>query len=87
MSLFLFIFVLISAVRFSFILCLMLEKIELTMEKQPQNHLHLKINEVITSEILWNLRPCLYGVKMSQVERSPASLNQHFPTKPCEPFT
>lgn len=73
-------FVLISAVRFSFILCLMLAKIE------PQNHLH-KINEVIISEILWNLRPCLYGVKMSQIERSPASLSQHFPTKPCEPFT
>lgn len=64
MSLFLFIFVLIFAVRFSFILCLILEKIELTMEKQTQHHIY-KVNEVKISDILWNLRPCLYGVKMS----------------------
>ena len=44
------------------------------MEKQPQRHIY-KINEVIISGIHWNLRPCLYGVKMSQVERSPASLS------------
>lgn len=62
---------LISAVCFSFILCLILEKVEITMEKQPQRHIY-KINEVIISGIHWNLRPCLYGVKMSQVERSPA---------------
>ena len=42
------------------------------MEKQPQRHIY-KINEVIISGIQGNLRPCLYGVKMSQVERSPTS--------------
>lgn len=62
---------LISAVCFSFILCLILEKVEITMEKQPQRHIY-KINEVIISGIHWNLRPCLYGVKMSQVDRPPA---------------
>ena len=42
------------------------------MEKQTQHHIY-KVNEVKISDILWNLRPCLYGVKMFQVERSPAS--------------
>lgn len=41
------------------------------MEKQPQCHIY-KINEVIISGIHWNLRPCLYGVKMSRVDRPPA---------------